>query len=171
MRLSLTTTIEAGFGSRLMTGGFLLNNELTDFSLRAAGERAPGRQPGPAGQAAAQLDGADDGVRRTSGDPMLLLGSPGGSRIIGYVAARWSASWTGDDAAGGDRHGPCANRNGPTELEPGTAAAGLEAALRARGHEVRLAEQSSGLHAIQIEAGRLVSGVDPRREGAARGRS
>ena len=62
--LSMTTTIESGFGSGLMVGGFLLNNELTDFSFAAAGERPAGRQPGRGRQAAAQLDGADDGVRR-----------------------------------------------------------------------------------------------------------
>ena len=60
----MTTTIETGFGSGLMAGGFLLNNELTDFSFLPHGRRPAGRQPGRARQAAAQLDGADDRVRR-----------------------------------------------------------------------------------------------------------
>ena len=66
--------------------------------------------------------------------------------------------------------GHALNRNGPTELEPGTAMADLADGLRARGHEVRLIEQGSGLHAIARRDGQLVSGIDPRREGGALGR-
>ena len=45
--VSMTTTIEQGFGSRLWAAGFLLNNELTDFSaMRDGHQRASSRQPG-----------------------------------------------------------------------------------------------------------------------------
>lgn len=61
------------------------------------------------------------------------------------------------------------SRNGPAELEEGTDAAGLEAALAARGQKVQIRSLNSGLHAIAIAKGKLTSGVDPRREGAAEG--
>lgn len=168
--VSLTTTIESGFGSRLMTGGFLLNNELTDFSFlpsengRPVANRVePGKRP--------RSSMAPTMVFDESGGPTLLLGSPGGSRIIGYVARTLVAilDW-GMPPQAAIAMGHALNRNGPTELEPGTDMAGLADPLRARGHEVRLVEQSSGLHAIQRVGGLLISGVDPRREGAAVGR-
>ena len=168
--VSLTTTIEAGFGSRLMTGGFLLNNELTDFAFVAeengrpiANRVQPGKRPRSSMAPTMVFDGL--------GQPVLLLGSPGGSRIIGYVARSLVAmlDW-GMPPQAAVELGHALNRNGPSELEQGTAVAGLEAALRARGHEVQLREQGSGLHVIQIKGGTLLSGVDPRREGQALGR-
>jgi gamma-glutamyltranspeptidase/glutathione hydrolase len=169
--ISLTTTIEAGFGSRLMTGGFLLNNELTDFAFAPAENGRPVAnrvEPGKRPRSSMAPTMVFDGLGR----PMLLLGSPGGSRIIGYVARTLVAvlDWgmTPQDAVA---TGHALNRNGPTELEAGTAtASALEAALRARGHEVKLAPQSSGLHAILLGEDGLASGVDPRREGQALGR-
>ena len=168
--VSLTTTIESGFGSRLMAGGFLLNNELTDFAFlpevdgrRVANRVEPGKRPRSSMAPTIVLD--------ATGEPRLLLGSPGGSRIIGYVAQSLVGilDW-GMAPQAALAFGHALSRNGPVELESDTPVATLEPALRARGHEVKLAEQSSGLHAILIEDGRLVSGVDPRREGAARGR-
>ena len=80
----MTTTIENGFGSRLMVRGFLLNNELDGFLLPQPRDGRAHGQPGGAGQAAALVHGADH--RDADGAPVLVVGSPGGSRIIGYVA-------------------------------------------------------------------------------------
>lgn len=168
--VSMTTTIESGFGSRLMAGGFLLNNELTDFSFQPQESGRPianrvegGKRP--------RSSMAPTIVFDRTGDPMLLVGSPGGSRIIPYVAqvivgvVDWGM--TPQEAI---NQGHIVNRNGPTELEAATPIAALEQPLTARGHKVQLRDQNSGLHAIMIEPGRLTSGVDPRREGAAKGR-
>lgn len=168
--VSMTTTIEAGFGSRLMVGGFLLNNELTDFAFEpeesgrpVANRVAGGKRPRSSMAPMIVFDAA--------GAPTLLLGSPGGSRIIGYVAKTLVGvlDW-GMDPQAAIELGHFLSRNGPAELEAGTPIAAFEAALGARGHMVQLKALNSGLHAIRIEDGRLVSGIDPRREGAARGR-
>lgn len=163
--LSMTTTIENGFGSRLMVRGFLLNNELTDFSFAShengrpiANAVAPGKRP--------RSSMAPTIVRR-DGRPVLVLGSPGGSRIIGYVA-RTVIAWIdwGMDVQQAVALPHLVNRFGPFDLEPGAAA--LAPALRAMGFETTETELTSGLHAIELGA-RLRGGADPRREGLAYG--
>jgi gamma-glutamyltranspeptidase/glutathione hydrolase len=167
--MSMTTTIETNFGSGLMVGGFLLNNELTDFSLTpaldgrpVANRVEPGKRP-RSSMAPTMVFGA-------GGMPTLVIGSPGGSQIIGYVAQALIGllDWgmTPQQAA---NMGHVLSRNGPTEIEAGTGAAALEAPLTARGQKVQVKALTSGLHAIARTGGGLVSGVDPRREGAARG--
>jgi gamma-glutamyltranspeptidase / glutathione hydrolase len=167
--VSMTTTIESGFGSRLMVGGFLLNNELTDFSFapeeggRPVANRVEGgKRPRSSMAPTIVLDAA--------GEPTLLIGSPGGSQIIGYVAqALVGALDWGMDPQQAVAMGHVLSRNGPAELEAGTEAAALEAPLASRGQRVQVKALNSGLHAIGIADGLLTSGVDPRREGAARG--
>ena len=167
--ISLTTTIESGFGSHLMVGGFLLNNELTDFSFLPQTDGRPvanrvegGKRPRSAMAPTIVFD--------RGGDPALLVGSPGGSQIIGYVAQAlvgmldWGMSPQQAVAAG-----HVLSRNGPAELEEGTNAADLQTALAARGQKVQVKALNSGLHAIAFVKGKLVSGVDPRREGVAEG--
>ena len=167
--LSMTTTIESGFGSSVMVGGFLLNNELTDFSFAPGDGGRPVANRVEAGKRP-RSSMAPTIVFDRGGDPLLLVGSPGGSQIIGFVAQAlvgvldWGLAPQQAVAAG-----HVLNRNGPTELEAGTEAAALEAALTARGQKVQVKQLNSGLHAIQIAGGRLVSGVDPRREGRAAG--
>ena len=167
--LSMTTTIETGFGSRLMAGGFLLNNELTDFSFlpavdgRPVANRVePGKRPRSSMAPMMVFDG--------TGSPVLLIGSPGGSQIIGYVAQALLGvlDWglTPQQAVSA---GHVLSRNGPAELEVGTEAAALEPVLTARGQKVQVKALNSGLHAIALVNGRLRSGVDPRREGSAQG--
>jgi gamma-glutamyltranspeptidase/glutathione hydrolase len=167
--ISMTSSIETGFGSRLMTGGFLLNNELIDFS------RAPERDGKPV---ANRVEG---GKRPRSsmaptivlrdGSPILLAGSPGGSRIIPYVARTLIAilDW-GMDPAEAVAMGHVVNRGGATDLEAGTDAEALAAPLAALGHETVPRDLNSGLHVIRMEDGRLIGAADPRREGAALGR-
>ncbi len=164
--ISMTTTIETGFGSRLMVGGFLLNNELTDFS------RAPMRDGKPI---ANRVEG---GKRPRSsmaptivlkdGKPVLLTGSPGGSRIIGYVAQSIIAmlDWQMDPQIAVDL-GHVVNRNGATDVEEGSE--DLAAGLTALGHKVKIRNMNSGLHVIKIDADKLIGAADKRREGVALG--
>lgn len=167
--LSMTSTIENAFGARLMAGGFLLNNELTDFSFRShvdgvpvANRVAPGKRP--------RSSMAPTIVRR-GGQPVLVLGSPGGSSIIGYVTSALIAhlDW-GMDVQQAVAAGHLLNRFGIYDLEAGTEAEALADPLRALGYEVRLGAQTSGLHAISIGPDGLRGGADPRREGVALGK-
>jgi gamma-glutamyltranspeptidase/glutathione hydrolase len=102
---------------------------------------------------------------------VLVLGSPGGSRIINYVARGLIAvlDWKQplDHALAMPHYG---SRNGPTELEAGSAAVALQPALEALGHSVQVADMTSGLHAIRRVPGGWQGAADPRREGAAAGR-
>ncbi|VFB22434.1 gamma-glutamyltransferase [Pseudomonas fragi] len=81
----MTTSVEAAFGSHVMTQGFILNNQLTDFSFIPEENGKPVAQPHRAGQAPALFNGPDPGVRRKSGELVATIGSPGGSQIIEYV--------------------------------------------------------------------------------------
>ncbi|MBM2575150.1 gamma-glutamyltransferase [Jannaschia sp. Os4] len=167
--LSMTTTIENGFGSRVWApGGFLLNNELTDFSFAThddgrpvANRVEPGKRP--------RSSMAPTIVMR-DGAPVLVIGSPGGSRIIGYVAQAIVAhmDWGMDpQAAVSMPH--LVNRFGTYDLEEGTAAAALAPDLEALGYEVNVRGLNSGLHAIAVTPDGLIGGADPRREGVAIG--
>ncbi|KAA8610306.1 gamma-glutamyltransferase [Salipiger aestuarii] len=165
--LSMTTTIENGFGSRLMTHGFLLNNELTDFSFRShadgvpiANRVEPGKRP--------RSSMAPTIVMR-DGAPVMVVGSPGGSRIIGYVAQAVIAhlDW-GMDAQQAVAMPHLVNRFGTFDLEQDTQAVALDGALRKMGFETSVRALNSGLHAIVLGEG-LLGGADPRREGIALG--
>ena len=172
--VAMTTTIEDGFGARLMTrGGFLLNNELTDFSFApqdngrpAANRVEPGKRP--------RSSMAPTLVFDASGRLEMVVGSPGGSQIISYVAKTLVAliDWRLDPQAAVDfpNHG---SRNGPTEIEKGTEAEGWIPALRDKGHEVRAIDMTSGIQAIirlpASQGGGLAGGADSRREGVAIG--
>ncbi|KJZ23602.1 gamma-glutamyltransferase [Tritonibacter mobilis] len=165
--LSMTTTIENGFGSRLMTNGFLLNNELTDFSFRShsdgvpiANRLEPGKRP---------RSSMAPTIVMQDGKPVLAIGSPGGSRIIGYVATAivgWADWGLNVQEALSLPH--AVNRFGTYDLEAGTEAESFEAALTDMGFEVNIRDLNSGLHAIEIGEG-LKGGADPRREGIALG--
>ena len=167
--VSFTTSVERAFGSRLMAAGFLLNNQLTDFSFApfgvdglVANRVEPGKRPRSSMTPTLIFDEA--------GDLVATLGSPGGSRIIGFVAQSVIAllDWGLDAQAALSlpRH---VNRNSATELEAGTALERLAPALEALGHDVRIRPLASGLHAIRRADGRLEGGADPRREGVALG--
>ncbi|MBM3352185.1 MAG: gamma-glutamyltransferase [Betaproteobacteria bacterium] len=162
--VSMTTTIESAFGSRILVRGFLLNNQLTDFSFAAgAANRTEGGKRPRSAMSPVIAFGA-------GGELRAVLGSPGGASIINYVARTLVAmiDWQLDaQAAVSLPHG--GSMNGPTELERDTAYELLAPALRARGHEVRLGDFTSGLHVIERVPGGWRGGADPRREGVAKG--
>ncbi|WP_430513294.1 gamma-glutamyltransferase [Pannonibacter phragmitetus] len=166
--VSMTTTIESGFGSRLMTGGFLLNNELTDFSFKThdgslpvANRVEPGKRP---------RSSMAPTIVMKDGKPLLAIGSPGGSQIIGYVAQALIAyiDWQMPvEQIVAQPH--LINRFGTYDLEAGTAAEQFAEPLKAMGYEVKLSEMNSGLHVIEFTPDGLAGSADPRREGTAMG--
>lgn len=168
--LSMTTTIENGFGSRLMApGGFLLNNELTDFSFKTqsdgvpiANRVEPGKRP---------RSSMAPTILLKDGKPVLVVGSPGGSRIIGYVAKTIIAhlDW-GLDPQAAIALPHLVNRFGTYDLEEGTEATQFDDPLTAMGFETGTRALTSGLHAIAVTPNGLLGGADPRREGIALGK-
>ena len=166
--LSMTTTIENAFGSRLMVRGFLLNNELTDFSFRThkegvpiANAVAPGKRP---------RSSMAPTIVLKDGKPVLVVGSPGGSRIIGYVAKTIVAhlDW-GMDVQQAVSLGHAVNRFGTYDLEAGSAMEAMAPELEALGYKVKIRDLNSGINAISI-GDSLLGGADPRREGVALGK-
>lgn len=166
--LSMTSSIEDAFGSRLLVNGIFFNNQLTDFSFNPtengqplANRVQPGKRPRSAMSPVIVFD-ADN-------TPVLALGSPGGSRIIGYVLHALVASLDGGKTAGETVSLPLAlSRNGPTEVDRDFPAA-WRTLLEARGHEFRSADLNSGLAVIRRQGERLEGAADPRREGKALG--
>jgi len=160
---SMTTTIEATFGSRIMVRGFLLNNELTDFDFVPGGanEIAPGKRP--------RSSMAPAIVFATEGAVRLAVGSPGGPNIINYVAKSLVAmlDW-GFDAQAAAAAPNFGSRNGPTLLETGSFYEAMKGPLEARGHAVEANPLTSGVHAVERVPGGWRGGADPRREGRAR---
>jgi gamma-glutamyltranspeptidase/glutathione hydrolase len=167
--VAMTTTIEHAFGSRILVRGFLLNNQLTDFSFaptaegRAVANRVePGKRP--------RSSMAPTLVFDRSGRLTHVVGSPGGSLIINYVAQALVAmlDW-GLDVQQAVSLGHFGSRNGSTELERGTEAEALAHSLRVLGHEVQIMDMTSGLHAIERVPRGWRGAADPRREGKAQG--
>ncbi len=166
--LSMTSTIENGFGSRLMVQGFLLNNELTDFSfspsrngIPVANRLEPGKRPRSSMAPTIVLH---------QGKPLLVIGSPGGSSIIGYVlhslinVLDWGMNL--QEAL----HQPhVLHRGGTLEMEPAGRNLALQAAMAQLGFGTRLTELNSGLHGIMLHGDHLSAAADPRREGMALG--
>ena len=166
--VSMTTTVENAFGSRLMTNGFLLNNELTDFSFASqedgrpiANRVEPGKRP---------RSSMAPTIVMKDGKPVMAVGSPGGSMIIGFVAQAIVAhiDW-GFDAARMVSMPHVLARFGPVELELGTDAEKLAGPLGKLGFQTVSKPMNSGLQAIVITPDGLEGGADPRREGVALG--
>ena len=152
-----------------MVRGFLLNNQRTDFSFVAeqdgkpvANRIAPGKRP--------RSTMAPTMVFDRDGALVLMLGSAGGSAIINHVVKTLIAVLDrGLDIQQAIALPNFGSRNGPTELERGTAAADWAGPLRALGHEVRMIDMTSGVHGIQRTRDGWIGGADPRREGVAKG--
>ena len=162
--VSVTTTIENGFGSNMMSNGFLLNNELTDFSFKSyqdgfpiANRVEPGKRP---------RSSMSPTIVMKDNKPYLVVGSPGGSRIIGYVAKTLIAhlEW-GMDIQQAIDYPNMLNRFGTFDLEKGTKAETYEKSLSDMGFKVSVQDLNSGVQGIVIEPDGLVGGADPRREG------
>lgn len=167
--VSMTSSIETAFGSRVMVGGFLLNNQLTDFSFAPQDEGGELIANRPQGGKRPRSSMAPVVVFRGD-EPLLALGSPGGARIIDYVALSLyrvlaqglplgEAIAAGHIVAMGDR----------VELESASFSETEQQALKALGHPVTEADQTSGLHGILLREGKLFGAADPRREGAVSG--
>jgi gamma-glutamyltranspeptidase/glutathione hydrolase len=166
--ISATTTIESGFGNRVMTRGFLLNNEMTDFSFAPEADGMPVAnrvEPGkrPRSSMAPTIVFENDA-------PVLLTGSPGGAAIIPYTALSLVSilDWGMDPQEAIDLP-HVTNLNGATNVEEGEGAEDLAAGLEALGHEVNIANLNSGLHVISITEDGLVGAADKRREGTVMG--
>ncbi len=170
----MTTSVQGAFGSQLMVGGFILNNQLTDFSFVPEKDGHPvanriegGKRPLSSMNPTIVLD--------SRGRLRMLVGSPGGTRIIGFVTQAivgvldWGMNIQQAVAA---PH--FLAEEGPIELEQGTSVTSQRAALEALGHTVAVRNLNSGLHGITVDyaddGGRVLNGgVDPRREGKAEG--
>jgi len=167
--VSFTTTIEAPFGAQIMVRGFLLNNELTDFSPRpeadgrqVANRVQPGKRPRSSMSPTLVLD--------RDGRLVAALGSAGGARIIGDTlqAVVGLLDWNLSPQAA-LAMSRVTNLNGATELEAGTAAAAQADALRALGHEVQVRRHEGGLAALRRAGDGWEGAADPRRDGVAQG--
>jgi gamma-glutamyltranspeptidase/glutathione hydrolase len=168
--VAMTTTIEDAFGSRLMTrSGFLLNNELTDFSFAPVEDGKPvanrveaGKRPRSSMAPTIVYDGR--------GRVFAVLGSSFGSTIINDVAKSLIAiiDW-GLDPQAASALPNYGSRNGPTELERGTSIVALQERLQALGHDTRIFDDVSGVHAIVRTRTGWIGGADPRREGTVAG--
>jgi gamma-glutamyltranspeptidase/glutathione hydrolase len=167
--VSLTGSIESPFGSRLMVRGFLLNNQLTDFSFRPttgglmrANAVAPGKRP--RSSMSPTIVFGPDGVVR------MAIGSRGGSRIIGYVIKSligvldWNLDLQEAIALPNFLH-----RGQTLELERGTPLEAIVPELVSRGHRVDVRTLTSGLHGVERVSGTLRGGADPRLGGLACG--
>jgi gamma-glutamyltranspeptidase/glutathione hydrolase len=168
--VALTTTIEGAFGSGVWAAGFLLNNQLTDFSFRpadAAGTAIANRVEGgkrPRSTMAPTI------VFDDKGEVFALLGSPGGSRIILYVVKALVALLDWDlDAQAAAALTNFGSMGGPAEIEYGWASLWHALKLKRYGHSISPDLMNSGLHIIVVRGDRLEGGADPRREGAALG--
>ena len=168
--VSMTTSIESRFGSRIFVHGFFLNNTLTDFSMTATDNGRPVANavyPGKRPRSSMSPTLVFDSKNRLH----MVLGSPLGSVIINFVAKTLVATldW-GMDMQAAISHPHFGSRNGATEIEKGTSIENLQGALKSMGHEVRVVDLPSGLHGIMRTLTGWQGGADPRREGIAKGK-
>ena len=166
--LSMTSTIESSFGSNLMTkSGFLLNNELTDFSFIShsggklvANRIEPGKRP---------RSSMSPTIIFKENKPIYIIGSPGGSNIIGFVlnAIIGLLDWDMNvQEAASIPH--AINKFGNFDIEAGTRRINMKQSLEEMGYKVNLKEFFSGLNIIEVKD-KIYGGSDPRREGVAIG--
>ena len=172
--VSMTTTTEDAFGSRQMVRGFLLNNQLTDFSFDSVDANGPIANRVQAGKRPRSSMAPTLVFAKGTKTLLLTVGSPGGTAIINYVSKAllgvfdWGLNL--QQAINLPNFG---SRNGPTELERGRFPESFIAELKGKGHQLWIADQTSGLHGImrlQVHGNWVWFGAaDPRREGVANG--
>lgn len=164
--VSLTSSIETAFGSRLMTDGFILNNQLTDFSFSPLGANgkivanAPSANKRPVSSMTPTI------VFDNNDEPVLAIGSPGGKSIISYVARVVFEVIAMDrslEESINDLHVVATGRG--TSVENGYSDLIVEK-LKVIGHNVKERAQTSGLHSIQFINGKAIVVADKRREGS-----
>jgi gamma-glutamyltranspeptidase/glutathione hydrolase len=167
--VALTSSIEFLFGNHRFVRGFLLNNELTDFSFvaeeggRPVANRVEARKRPRSSMSPTLVFDAD-------GRLVMIVGSPGGHAIIHYTARVIVAALDWGMPLQAALDAPhFGSRNGPTELEAGTPVERLRPQLEALGHPVRVRELASGVHAVLRVGDTWVGAADPRRDGTARG--
>jgi gamma-glutamyltranspeptidase/glutathione hydrolase len=165
--VSMTATVESAFGAQRMVAGFFLNNQLTDFAfqptvngLPVANAVAPGKAPRSSMSPTIIVD--------RNGELVLVIGSPGGSSIIGYVARATIGilDWNMPVQDAINLSNATA-RYSPVVIEPARMPAGVADALTARGWVLQPVSplEDSGIHAIRVTRNGLEGGADPRREG------
>lgn len=176
--LAMTTTIESAFGSRLMVstdpsrpGGFLMNNQLTDFSFAPddsggrpiANRVQPGKRPRSSMAPTLVFDAQ-------TGAPIMSAGSPGGALIIHYTAkALWGALHWGMHPQAALDLPNFGTLGGALLVEKDRFPPATVQALQALGHTVQAGDMTSGAQALVRRNGRWLGGADPRREGVVAG--
>lgn len=165
--VALTATVESAFGSQRMAAGFFLNNQITDFSFEPTLNGRPVANAVAAGKAP-RSSMTPMIVTDEDGDLVLVIGSPGGSSIVGYVARTTIGilDWNLTPQQAIDLSNATA-RSSPVAIESARLPAGVQDALTARGWAFRDVSglEESGLHAILVTRDGLVGAADPRREG------
>lgn len=170
MVVSMTTTVEAPFGSEMMVGGFILDNQLTDFSLDPARDgKLVANAPAPGKHPLSSMSPTI--VLGPDGRFQMAVGSPGGPMIVEYVAQSLIGLIDGKLTPAETVALPHpANPNMATFIEKGTALESLSAGLTQMGHTVAMPSvEKSGLHIIERVAGGYAGAADPRRDGVAMG--
>ena len=167
--VSFTSSVEDSFGARVMAGGFILNNQLTDFSFEPTRDGRPVANAVQAGKRP-RSSMAPTIVLDHDGKLLYVLGSPGGGRIIAYVAKTLIGllDWRLDPQAAIDLPN-MANSGKETQVEAGTVLETQATALQVLGHTVKPSVMNSGLNVIAVTPAGLLGGADNRREGVAVG--
>ena len=162
--VSMTSTVEGPFGSHLMAGGFILNNELTDFSMlpelngrKIANRVEPNKRP---------MSSMTPTIIFKDKNLFALTGSPGGTSIINYVtkSVLGLIDW-GLDPSEVTELPHYMNRGNYTELEKNTVLENLATELESLGHPIKIQNKRSGLHIALKKGNGYIGSADPRREG------
>ena len=167
--LSMTSTIESSFGSKLMSNGYLLNNELTDFSFLAYDKNRSVANRVQAGKRPRSSMTPTIVFKKSDGSPVLVLGSAGGSRIIGHVTQRLiDVLYYKSTLKDAIYAAHLLSRGNVIESERIT---NVTRSLERKGHKIEVKNLLSALNGIHFDDSNVIVGVsDPRREGLAIGR-